>query len=550
MKIQIVSCCLEEGNLSFPLGALSIQTAIEHHPTLKHYPCILGAYSLEDDPFKAAEKSAESEATHIGCSIYLWNRAWFDQFAKHLKTLAPSVTLFAGGTEVTANPHSFDLDLYDFLTLGEGEQSTTLALSQLLEGKECQGQGILTKGKALSYAFPQDLSLLDSVLLSGSADAFVKPGSSILWEMTRGCPFSCAFCFESKGIRSVRHFTYERINEELEYLLANQVEEVFILDPTFNMDKKRTLQLLNLILRLAPSIHFVFEIRAELLDEELADAFARLNCSLQIGLQSSDPEVLKTANRRFDATLFARNITLLNTRGIPFGLDLIIGLPKDNLATFRRSLDYALMLKSSNLDIFPLSLLPGTLVAEQASEYGIKSLGKAPYTILSSPTFSEEDLKKAMRLKESCDVFYTLGQAGMWMGKLCEAADLSPSTILELFGSYKDYYHARTKLSPEEDDIFSLQEAFVTSLLKKLGRHAYLPAILSFIELHQGIAFFHTYQESPVLHLRYNLDQLAQLETMSLEKFIARYPHTTQQAWGIYALEDGQLQFLPLEEEN
>ncbi|NBK23015.1 MAG: radical SAM protein, partial [Spirochaetia bacterium] len=212
MKIQIISCCLEEGNLSFPLGALAIQTAIESHPTLKHHPCSLRPYTLEDDPIQAAQLSAESEATHIGCSVYLWNRPWFDQFAQHLKTLTPSVILFAGGTEVTANPHSFDLGIYDFLTLGEGEESTTTALSQLLEGEEIQGQGILTKGKPISYAFPQDLSILDSVFLSGTAAAFVKPGVSVLWEMTRGCPFACAFCFESKGIRAVRHFPYERID--------------------------------------------------------------------------------------------------------------------------------------------------------------------------------------------------------------------------------------------------------------------------------------------------------------------------------------------------
>ena len=154
MKIQIVSCCLEEGNLSFPLGALSIQTAIEHHPTLKHFHCTLAAYTLEDDPILAAKRSAESEATHIGCSVYLWNRKWFDQFAQHLKKLAPSVTLFAGGTEVTANPRSFDLEIYDFLTLGEGEQSTTLALSQLLEDKRAPRTRYSDQGKRTHLCLP------------------------------------------------------------------------------------------------------------------------------------------------------------------------------------------------------------------------------------------------------------------------------------------------------------------------------------------------------------------------------------------------------------
>ncbi|MFA6681382.1 MAG: radical SAM protein [Sphaerochaeta sp.] len=544
MKIQIVSCCLEEGNLSFPLGALSIQTAIEHHPTLKHYPCKLGAYSLEDDPIKAAEKSAESEATHIGCSIYLWNRAWFDQFAKHLKILVPSVTLFAGGTEVTANPHSFDLDLYDFLTLGEGEQSTTLALSQLLEGKEIQGQGILTKGKALSYAFPQDLSLLDSVLLSGSAASFVKPGSSILWEMTRGCPFSCAFCFESKGIRSVRHFTYERIDEELEYLLANQVEEVFILDPTFNMDKKRTVQMLSLLVEKAQDIHFIFELRAELLDAELADLFAELNCSLQIGLQSSNAKVLKAINRRLDPAVFQKKIALLNERGIVFGLDLIIGLPQDSFALFCNSLDFTVACKPSNIDIFALSLLPGTKLADDADTLGIKHDKDSPYTIITTPSFSREDISKALKLKDACDLFYTKGEASMWMHTLCEAAQCTPSTLFSYFATYTDFLKNNRNVDPTEMDIYELQEQFVRDLLKKLKRQKYQGPLLSFMELHQGVAFLRETGENPIITIGYELDDLAKLDTIHIEKFVAKHPNQKRQTLGIVEHDDGTIGFV------
>jgi len=544
MKIQIVSCCLEEGNLSFPLGALSIQTAIEHHPTLKHYPCNLGAYSLEDDPFKAAEQSAESEATHIGCSVYLWNRTWFDQFSKHLKTLAPSVTLFAGGTEVTANPHSFDLDLYAFLTLGEGEQSTTLALSQMLEGNECRGQGILTKGKALSYAFPQDLSILDSVFLSGSAAAFVKPGSSVLWEMTRGCPFSCAFCFESKGIRSVRHFTYERINEELEYLLANQVEEVFILDPTFNMDKKRTMQMLSLLVEKAQDIHFIFELRAELLDAQLADLFAKLNCSLQIGLQSSNTDVLQAINRRFDLAVFKEKIALLNERGIVFGLDLIIGLPLDSFALFCSSLDFTVACKPSNIDIFALSLLPGTKLADDAEILGIVHEKDSPYTVIATPTYSEQDIAKALKLKDACDLLYTKGEASMWMHTLCEAAQCSPSTLFSYFATYTDFLRNNRNIDPTEMDIYELQEQFVRDLLKKLKRQKYQGPILSFMELHQGVAFLRETGENPIITIGYELDDLAKLDTMHIEKFVAKHPNQKRQTLGIIEHEDGTIGFV------
>ncbi|MBI9095919.1 MAG: radical SAM protein [Sphaerochaeta sp.] len=544
MKIQIVSCCLEEGNLSFPLGALSIQTAIEHHPTLKHHSCTLAAYTLEDDPIKAAEKSANSEATHIGCSVYLWNRTWFDQFSRHLKELAPAITLFAGGTEVTANPHSFDLGLYDFLTLGEGEQSTPLALSLLLEGKEPQGQGILTEGKELSYAFPQDLSILDSVFLSGSASDFVKPGASILWEMTRGCPFSCAFCFESKGIRAVRHFTYERINEELEYLLANQVDEVFILDPTFNMDKERTVLMLSLLVEKAQDIHFIFELRAELLDAEIADLFAQLNCSLQIGLQSSNPEVLQAINRRFEPALFLEKIALLNERGIVFGLDLIIGLPLDSFAVFCSSLDFTVVCKPSNIDIFALSLLPGTKLADDAEKLGIEHEKDTPYTVITTPTYSVEDISKALKLKDACDLFYTKGEASMWMHTLCEASQCSPSTLFSYFATYTDFLKQNRNVDPTEMDIYELQEQFVRDLLKKLNRQKFQGPLLSFMELHQGVAFLRETGENPIITIGYELDDLAKLDTMHIEKFVAKHPNQKRRSLGIIEHDDGSIGFV------
>ncbi|MDY0287698.1 MAG: radical SAM protein [Sphaerochaeta sp.] len=544
MKIQIISCCLEEGNLSFPLGALSVQTAIEHHPTLKSIECTLGAYTLEDDPIAAATRSVQTGATHIGCSIYLWNRAWFDQFSQHLKQASPSVTLFAGGTEVTANPLSFDLELYDFLTLGEGEESTTVALSQMLAQEEVQGRGILTKGKPLSYAFPQDLSLLDSVFLSGSAAPFVGPGASVLWEMTRGCPFSCSFCFESKGIRAVRHFSYERIDEELEYLLAHQVEEVFILDPTFNMDKKRTTQMLTLLVQKAQGIHFIFELRAELLDEELADLFAQLNCSLQIGLQSSNPAVLKAINRRFEPRVFQEKIGLLNKRGIVFGLDLIIGLPHDSFSLFLSSLDFTVACKPSNIDIFALSLLPGTRLADDAASLDIIHQEDSPYTVISTPTYPQEDIAKALKLKDACDLLYTKGEASMWMHTLCEAAQCSASTVFSHFSTYTDFLRNNRHIDPTELDIYELQEQFVRDLLKKLKRQKYQGPLLSFMELHQGVAFLRETGENPVITIGYELDDLAKLDTMHIEKFVAKHPNQKRQTLGIIEHEDGSIGFV------
>ncbi|MGE4583498.1 MAG: radical SAM protein [Sphaerochaeta sp.] len=550
MNLHLISCCLEEGNLSYPLGALCIQSAVNSHFTDASLCCTHTSFTLEDDPQQAARMIAPHNPSCIGLSVYLWNRAWMDRFAREMKEQDPSLVIFAGGPEATANPTSFAWDVYDFLILGEGEVSTVQAIEQLLAGTPPEGLGIVKRDDLPTYSPAPDLARLDSVLLSSIADAYVTEGSSVLWEMTRGCPFHCSFCFESRGQRSVRHVPLARLEAELDYLILRKVSEVYILDPTFNMDKQRTLRLLSLLGGKAQHIHFVFEVRAELLDAQLADAFAKLDCSLQIGLQSSDAEVLAQANRRFDAKQFARNIELLNERGLPFGLDLIIGLPLDSLDRFKRSLDYAMLLKPSNLDIFILSLLPGTLVADQASSFGLVAQEQAPYSLLNSPTFPSQDLATALRLKKACDLFFTVGQAGMWLGKFCEATALRPSTLLTLFESYLASYCRKTGKQEEELDIFAVQEAFVLSMLRKTGAQQYQNALVSYMELHQGIAFFHTYGASPVLELSYSLDQLSYLEHMSLDQFLARNPVGEAQRLGIYRSDEGELMFIPLHEEN
>ena len=383
MRVTLVSCCYEEGDFSYPLGALCIQNALKGKAALANR-------FVSDDPAKAA-RSIHSDL--VGISVYLWNRAWFDTF---VASLPKETKVFAGGPEVTANPGSFDLDRITFLSLGEGEESVPQAISQLEAGEVPHDiPGIVTKGQKISYACPEDLSKLDSVLLSGLADPFLRKSDSVLWELTRGCPFHCGFCFESKGVRSVRHFPMERIKKELDYLTKHHVHEIFVLDPTFNMDKERTKTLLKLFIKQAPGIHFTFENRAELLDEELVSLFAKLDCALQIGMQSTNPKALKLAGRAMNTEKFEHNVRLLAKYQVTFGLDVIIGLPGDDLKGFKKSIDDAISFKPTNVDIFLLSLLPGTVLGDTADELHLSHNPESPYLLVTSDKAEGSALAKA-----------------------------------------------------------------------------------------------------------------------------------------------------------
>ena len=538
--IRLVACSPEQGPLAYPLGALCIQTALSHDPRISDRITVTLEHFLADtdSPLDAARLIADQTVDLVGISLYLYNRVWFDAFIDHLHHLRPDIRLCAGGPEATAHATTLLHRGFLFITLGEGEQSMCNAVTQLIAGQEPHGHGIQTIHTEHPTAdHVSDLGSLVSPLLSGVA--VIDSYEGILWEMTRGCPYHCAFCFESRGSRSVRTYPEQRIEKELDLLIRHEVKHLFILDPTFNMHRDRTVQMLTMLRdRVPEDMRITFEVRAELLDETTAQLFSTFHSSLQIGLQSSDATVLSGIGRPFNAQLFADRIALLNRFGVVFGLDLIIGLPRDTLQSFCKSLDFAIACKPSNIDIFVLAVLPGTQLALDAQSLHLSYLPESPYLLQESPTMSRTDIAEAIRLKEACDLFYTKGQAAMWFHAACDALQCTPSDFLMRFAEY-----LHTCEDTEDEDIYTIQDQFIREQFSEGELEHLLPAMLSYMELHQGIVFLQETDESPVVQLSYPPDDLATLDTVSIRQFTTVHGvQTTPMAYTIFS--DGETLFV------
>ncbi len=515
--IEIHCCATEKSIMSFPLGALCIKTAINQGSELPKADLV--QHYIPEDPIKAANETAARRPWAVGISFYIWNSEWFEKFSKALRSRDKGILIFAGGPQVIDFTEGLPSWL-DFAVIGEGEISTIAALTAVRDGKDAanlQMEGLITRNfmSPVGSKLP-DLSKLASPFLSGEAECIIGEYDSVLWEMTRGCPFTCAFCFESRGKRTVRDYPMDRIEKELKYLKKKRIQNVFVLDPTFNLNRDRAKTILKLLLSNAPDyMHFTFEIRAELVDNEMAELFASLNCSLQIGLQSSDEEVVKYINRKFDKALFESKVKLLASKGVAFGLDIIIGLPKDNLKKFKNTVNFAVSLMPSNIDCFVLSLLPGTELALRADEYGLVAGDDVERTVISTPTFSEQDIKSALAIRRGMDLFFTKGQSCMWIHCLLEALNITACNLFTLFNKWMN----QTGRS-EEEDIWTLQDDFVQSLLEKTKNQKLIPAMKSFMELHQGFCYVTDTCESVTLDLSYRPDELALLDNMGLSEFV------------------------------
>jgi hypothetical protein len=414
----------------------------------------------------------------------MWNRDWIIETATRIRELNPEVVLSAGGPEVTADPDGFlKAAPFTFVVSGEGEIPFLEVATRLAAGHPA-GQIPGVHSPAGSIPGGQGLADLDEIP-SPWLSKTLPADHGVLWELSRGCPFRCDFCYESRGMTGVRRHSVERVRQELLFFKDAGVSQVYLLDPTFNADKKRAKAILRMIAEIAPEIHYTFEVRTEFLDKEMAELFGSLHCAVQIGLQSSHPSVLKNVNRTIDREQFSERVMLLNHAGAVFGLDLIYGMPGDTLEGFRESLDYALELFPNQLDIFALSVLPGTRLNETASDFGLEWMPEPPYRTLNSPGFGPADRKTAAGLARASLLFYSRGRGVAWLIPLAWTLEMKPSKVLEQFAVVIRDKGWMDK-DPGEEELEEAQKDFCRRMLQTRKMNPLVPLITDLITFHHA----------------------------------------------------------------
>jgi hypothetical protein len=494
MRIVLVAVHPAPSPQAIPLANAFLQSYLTTIPTAASLEVVRADFYLGQDPAACVSELVKLQPALVGFSLYVWNRAMCAELADELRQRLPGRTIFAGGPEATADPQGvLTGTAFDFLISGEGEQPFAALCARLSAGGGIADiPGIATRtetGIALIPSLPlADLDAIPSPWLNGILDAGSYPG--ILWQLARGCGFTCDFCFDSRDRHGVRRFSPERVEAELRHFASRCVSQVFVLDSTFNQDQRRAKTILRMIRKIAPQIHFHFEVRSEFIDREMAELFAAITCSLQIGLQSADSQVLKQVGRTFRQDDFVSRTMLLNDSGATFGFDLMYGLPGDTLAGFRNSLDFALGLYPNHLDIFPLAILPGTALAGRSVAIGLNHLPQPPYTLVSSPTFSEAEMQEAHKLAAACDIFYTRGRAVAWFNGMLAALGQRPVELLQRFGEWLQMEKSGTigESDLTDEQIWQLQRSFLTGMFATKRLKRFQPALLDLVDYHYHYA--------------------------------------------------------------
>lgn len=115
-----------------------------------------------------------------------------------------------------------------------------------------------------------------------------------------GCPGSCVYCFEGTHCPTMRARSLKSIKDELEQLVKEGYEAVYIDDSTFTYNRKRTLEIVAVLREFHEKYGLVwaFNTRVDCLDDELIKIISESGCVYMFcGVESLSPSVIEGMNK-------------------------------------------------------------------------------------------------------------------------------------------------------------------------------------------------------------------------------------------------------------
>ena len=202
---------------------------------------------------------------------------------------------------------------------------------------------------------------------------------------------------------------------ELDYFLEHKVPQVKFVDRTFNCKKSHALSIWRYLLEHDNGItNFHFEIAADLIDEEELEVLKQMRLGLiqlEIGVQTTNPETITEINRKMDLTKLKNVVTHINSfQNIHQHLDLIAGLPYENIESFKKSFDEVYRMRPQQLQLGFLKVLTGSPMAERAKEYQLQFREEPPYEVLSTSWLSFDDILELKAVENMVELHYNSRQ--------------------------------------------------------------------------------------------------------------------------------------------
>ena len=395
-------------------------------------------------------------------SCYMWNVLVFKEITKEIKAQLPSTQVLWGGPEMARDyllEGKYDAYDADFCISGEGE----VPFLELLRNLTC-GSPDLSKIPGLSFRKDRQdpfcvnekrnpfksLAEIPSPFLSGCVDdeVLARSGVEANLETQRGCTLRCSYCIYHKDMSNISYSSIQRIIDEVRYVCERGVRRLRFVDANFASDLDHAKAVMRALIKENIEAKIMFELIPGFIDEELASLFGGFNdlyewnqITIGIGVQTINFDILRKLKRGIRLEKFEKTFDLLENYGIHSKIDLIIGLPGEDIGSIEKTLEYFLdRLRNSRAHLLCCHVmrgLPGTELLNVAKEHQmVFSSKKEPHEFIESPVLPRKDMLRCLR--RTAVIFRLVNHEGWTSTEFVRGETSQDRSIRNCFFSARD----------------------------------------------------------------------------------------------------------------
>ena len=265
-------------------------------------------------------------------------------------------------------------------------------------------------------------------------------------EASRGCPFKCEFCLSALD-KTAWPFELDRFLAEMEALYQRGARVFKFVDRTFNLNVKTSLRILQFFLDKLNAypddpVFAHFELVPDHLPEALKERIQQFPSGalqFEIGIQSFNPEVQALVSRKQDNDKAAANLCWLREQSqAHLHVDLIAGLPGEDLDSFARGFDKLVGLGPHEIQFGILKRLRGTPIIRHTETYKLVFDPAPPYTILATDRLDFATMQRLVRFARYWDLVANSGRFAKTLPTLLADAPFAR------FIAFSDWLYAKT----------------------------------------------------------------------------------------------------------
>lgn len=287
-----------------------------------------------------------------------------------IKKEFPNTTIMVGGPHATIMPKEVVEQMpVDIVLVEEADGKIAEILADLPRYKEMK---IVQCGKVKdlnTLPYPAR-HLLDMSKYTSLPNTYKTSANVFQMVTSRGCPYTCTFCFDARG--TFRQRSVQNVIGEIKLLIKEYgVKEVAFWDDIMTMNKRWMHEFCDELEKENMDLVWSCYTRLNLVDKPLLEHMKKAGCwNIFFGIEAGDQELLDNMKKLMTLEQMRQAVRWTQEAGIEIRGSFMIGLPGETPEKARKTIQFAIELEPDYAQFSITTPYPGTELWNTYEKYG------------------------------------------------------------------------------------------------------------------------------------------------------------------------------------